>query len=263
MVKLRFADIGIIDDAFDMHGGYVLNFSDRTFAIFFDSEFGINIDDEKYRADGNSKAKRLRTFLRLENGITVAKVLRGLWRYKESLPSVENPWSDEEAEKDVKTPIIELISRIEAGGAALQTDAFDKFVADETLDDLIAAIERDIQANKPAVALDRLHTYCMKKTAHLIEKYGGVCNREDALHSRMGKYIKLLEEKRDLREISKRSLKSAISIFEKYNDVRNNESFAHDNELVDEAEARYIFDSITAILRLIKNIEADGFEEIL
>jgi hypothetical protein len=42
-------------------------------------------------------------------------------------------------------------------------DAIDKFAGDETLEELVAAIDRDIAANKPAAALDRLHTYCMKK----------------------------------------------------------------------------------------------------
>ena len=38
-----------------------------------------------------------------------------------------------------------------------------------------------------------------------------------------------------------------------------NESFAHDNNIVDQAEARYIFDSITALLRFIKTIEVEKF----
>ena len=75
----------------------------------------------------------------------------------------------------------------------------------------------------------------------------------------MGKYIKLLERNRELREISKRALKGGISIFESFNNVRNNESLAHDNDIVDHAEARYIFDTITALLRFIKTIEAEKF----
>jgi hypothetical protein len=46
----------VFDDAFDMQSGYVLNFSDRTFSEFFDDEFGINIDDEKYRFNGSKPA---------------------------------------------------------------------------------------------------------------------------------------------------------------------------------------------------------------
>ena len=258
MVKLKYKDIRIIDNAFEMHGGYVLDFTNQTFAQFFDDEFGIDIDADKYRVNGTSKANRLRTFLSLEDEYTVSKVLRGLWAYRESLPESE-AWGESQPKADVKTPLFDLINRIEGGGASPRTDVFERFAADETLEELIAAIERDIQPNKPAAALDRLHTYCMKKMAHLIEKHGGTCNRNDSLHSRMGKYIKLLEKNRQLREISKRTLKSGISIFESFNDVRNNESFAHDNDIVDQAEARYIFDSITALLRFIKTIEAEKF----
>ena len=260
MAKLKHKDIRTIDNAFDMHGGYVLNFSGGTFAEFFDDEFGIDIDADKYRANGTSKAKRLRTFLSLEDDYTVSKVLRGLWAHKESLPApASHPWDDPNAVVDVKIPLFDLVGEIEGGGAVARTDAFDKFAADETLEELIADIERDIQADKPAAALDRLHTYAMKKTAHLIEKHGGNCNRNEPLHSRMGKYVRLLEKEHQLREISKRTLKSSISIFESFNDVRNNESLAHDNDIVNHAEARYIFDSITALLRFIKTIEAEKF----
>lgn len=124
---------------------------------------------------------------------------------------------------------------------------------------MIAAIERDIRANKPAAALDRLHTYCMKKFSHLLDKRGAPCDRNDPLHNRVGKYVKALESECQLQEISKRIVKSSISIFEQFNDVRNNQSFAHDNHLIDKAEARFIFDAITAILRFVKTIEAEKF----
>ena len=38
----------LIDDLFEMGDGYVLNFSNKTFAEFFDDELGINIDDSRY-----------------------------------------------------------------------------------------------------------------------------------------------------------------------------------------------------------------------
>lgn len=44
-----------------MGGGYVLNFSDRTFGDFFD-EYRVEIDAERYKARGTSKANRMRTF---------------------------------------------------------------------------------------------------------------------------------------------------------------------------------------------------------
>lgn len=35
MVSLKHSDMRILDDAFDMHGGYVLDFSNRTMSEFF------------------------------------------------------------------------------------------------------------------------------------------------------------------------------------------------------------------------------------
>ena len=54
-------------------------------------------------------------------------------------------------------------------------------------------------------------------------------------------------------------MKSSISVFDSFNQIRNEESFAHDNELVDRLEARFIFDSITNILRFIKGFESTRF----
>ena len=160
---------------------------------------------------------------------------------------------------DVKTPLFDLLARLEGANPIPRTDALEQFKRDQTLEELIAAIERDIQANKPAAALDRLHTYCMKKFAHLLDKRGMACDRNEPLHSRVGKYIKALEDEHPLHEISKRIIKSSISIFEQFNDVRNNQSFAHDNDLIGKAEARFVFDAVTAILRFVKTTEADKF----
>ena len=159
----------------------------------------------------------------------------------------------------MKTRFFDLLSRIEGGGAVPRTDALDRFKRDETLEELIAAIERDVQANKPAAALDRLHTYCMKKFAHLLDERGLTCDRNDPLHSRVGKYVKALEAERDIREITRRIIKSSISVFEQFNDIRNNRSFAHDNDLIDQAEARFIFDGISAFLRFVKNVDTSRF----
>lgn len=256
MVALKRSDMRIVDDAFDMHSGYVLDFSDRTMAEFFEDEFGIDIYQDKYRFNGSSKAKHLRAFIQTEDEYTVAKVARTLWQHRENLPRYQNPSPETDA---LKTRFFDLVSRIEGGGAVPRTDALDRFKRDETLEELIAAIERDIGANKPAAALDRLHTYCMKKFAHLLDERGIAWDRGDPLQSRVGKYVKALEAERDIREITRRIIKSAISVFDQFNDIRNNRSFAHDNDLIDQAEARFIFDAISAFLRFVKTIETSRF----
>jgi hypothetical protein len=62
MSNVRSIDMLFLDDVFDMGGGYVLNFSDRTFAQFFAEELNIDIDALVYARNGGSKAKRLRCF---------------------------------------------------------------------------------------------------------------------------------------------------------------------------------------------------------
>src|SRR3546814_12846428 len=86
----------------------------------------------------------------------------------------------------------------------------------------------------------------MKKFAHLLDERGIAWDRNDPLQSRIGKYVKAIDQERELREISRRVIKSSISVFDQFNDVRNNRSFAHDNDLIDQAEASFIFDAISA-----------------
>ena len=61
--KIRALDMPVLDEVFEMSRGYVLNFSDRTFAEFFYDELGISIDDPCYAQQGESKGKRLRFFI--------------------------------------------------------------------------------------------------------------------------------------------------------------------------------------------------------
>src|SRR3546814_6521084 len=180
MVSLKRSDIRILDDAFDMHSGYVLNFSDRTMAEFFEDEFGVDIYQEKYGFDGTSKAKPLRAFIETEDEYTVAKVARTLWQHRENLSRYQNKASEAEA---LKARFFDLVARIKGGGSVPRTDALDRERKSKRLEELIAAIERDIGANKPAAALDRLHTYCMKKFAHLLEERGCTWDRNYQLQS--------------------------------------------------------------------------------
>lgn len=255
MVSLKHSEMRVIDDALAMNGGYVLNFSDRTFAEFFDDEFGITIYQDKYAFNGSSKAKHMRAFVATEDEYTVARVLRRLWEHRESLPH----FAQAEDHQAIKQRFFPLLAKIDGEAGVPRTDAIDRFARDPTLEELVASIERDIAANKPASAIDRLHTYCMKKFGHLLDTHGVTWDRAEPLHSRVGKYVKALEASYPLQDASRQIVKSAIGIFEKFNHVRNNGSLAHDNDLLHHAEARFVFDSITAILRFVKNIEAGRF----
>jgi hypothetical protein len=253
MAILKHSDMRTIDDAFQADPGYCLNFSDRTFREWFDDEFKIDIYEEKYRASGTSKMNRLRTFFKVSEPMLAARVMRTLWEHREgTFRPHENP--------KVKDRLFDLIARLEGASQIARTDALDKFVPDETLEELIGAIERDIAADKPAVALDRLHTYCAKKFGHLLDERGVGWDRDEPLHSRVGKYVKAVHTENPLQEMTLQILKNSIGVFDKFNHVRNNQSLAHDNDLLHKAEARFIFDSVSAVLRFVKSVDAARFE---
>jgi hypothetical protein len=65
MSSLKMPERQILEQHFGMAGGYVLNFSDRTFGEFVLEAVGRKIHDAKYTAGGTSKANKLRTFWKL------------------------------------------------------------------------------------------------------------------------------------------------------------------------------------------------------
>ena len=81
---IRSMDIPIIDRVFGMESGLVLDFSNQTFAEFFLDELGVDIYADVWAAQGGSKAKRLRCYLRKADRHTALKTLEALWEYREA-----------------------------------------------------------------------------------------------------------------------------------------------------------------------------------
>lgn len=250
-----------LEQALGMKSGYLLKFTDRTFNDFFYETIAIDPEDQSqlFSGRGTSKANRLRAFIERAQPMLVAKILRELWEYREGIGFGQ----DARNEDKLNGLYFSTVARFEGLTDAIDTSAIETFEPNETLEELVASIRRDLDANKPQAALDRLHTYCMKRFASLVRKHGGEdCGKDDALHARVGKYVKILCEQKNLNPISERIVKSSISVFEALNPIRNDQSFAHDNpDLVRMEEARFVFDSVTAFLRFSKAIDGRFFED--
>ena len=108
MSDLRSLDIITVDDLF-IKDGYVLNFSDPTYATFFAEELKVNIDDQKYSKEGTSKGKRLRYFLRTSDNTLAVKTLKALWEYREMLRGRNR---EEEQVSNAKERFQELLRRL-------------------------------------------------------------------------------------------------------------------------------------------------------
>jgi hypothetical protein len=93
MSSLNMADRNSLEKYLGMEGGYVLKFSERTFGEFVFEAVGVDIHSERYTTDGTSKARKLRTFWKLESDYVVGKLILALVDYAVSInpePSPEN-----------------------------------------------------------------------------------------------------------------------------------------------------------------------------
>ena len=113
MPNFRAIDMLVIDDLFKMEGGFVLNFSNRTFAQFFAGELNVDICDPIYCKYGTSKANRLRYFLQSVDRDLAARTLTALWEYREALRLRAG---QEENIKNAERQLQTIIKRLNSDG---------------------------------------------------------------------------------------------------------------------------------------------------
>lgn len=107
--KVRSMDMPILDKVFIMEDGFVLNFSNRTFAEFFHEELQVDIDNPRWAVQGGSKAKRLRYYLRQADRQTALETLNALWEYREA-SSVTHDYA--KLEDSVRIAFFRIIERL-------------------------------------------------------------------------------------------------------------------------------------------------------
>lgn len=241
-----------VEELLGLGSGYVMDLSNREFSELFRSETGIDIDVIDYADLGSSKANRLRSFIDKSDAGAVAAILRGLWEHREL-----RGWTPgelvEPRPSEVRRRFMAVVGRLERQADLSDTEALGAFVDGATLEQLVEAINRDVAAGRHAASLDRLHTYCMKRFMHLLHAAGVECRRDEPLQSRVGKYLKWLREQTHPSEMTNQILKNSMGILQQFNDIRNNRSFAHDNDVIDADEARLIFETVVAILRFVES----------
>lgn len=250
MSSLTSRDRRCLEPFLDMGSGLVLNFSDRTMGEFFQEQVGLNIYDEKYQFKGTSKAKRMRAFWELESDHTVARSLVALIEWGEEFRCLPD-------DPQQRAAVEAIVARLKLSSPEPEVDAFTASV--NALDFTAAAkhIRAAIEANEPATALDRVHVFMMKFLRTLCERRGITVTREKPLHSLMGEYVKHLRGAGQIEsEMTERILKTSISNLEAMNTVRNDQSLAHDNPMLNHDEAVLIVSHIGGLVRFLKTIEA-------
>jgi hypothetical protein len=252
MSNLKGSEKVKLENYLEMKTGYVCDFSNRTFEEFVREHAGVEIYSDKY---SGSKATRLRAFWESESHYVVAKLLGEMieyWKLQKATPlygyQVFNPALYEECKK--------IVARLKNESPVEDIGALTPNSRDRDFELLAQSIKESIEKDQPEQALDRLHTFVIKYVRELCSRHGIVFDKETPLHSLFGLYVKFLQKNSLFEsEMSGRILKSSISVLDAFNDVRNNQSFAHDNPILNKNEAVLIFNDISNTLRFVDSIE--------
>lgn len=244
----------VFDRIFHSGSGYVLDFSDRTMAEWFEEAVNLDIFQERFQVDGTGKAKTLRGFVAVAEPRLVANVLRALWDYRCTLADCVETDPIEEAR--LKAWLAQFTAELESASSLNLEDALKNFSGDTTLPKLRASIAADLIAEKPDVALDRMHTYCVKRFRTLLSVRGKTADAKVPLDALFGTYGKILRDEGAVSAFALPTLRVQHKLFDGLNQARNKRSFAHDNDLLTVSEAQFIVDSVLAALAFIERIEA-------
>ncbi len=225
-----------------MKTGYVSDFSNRTFEEFVWDSVRKDIYDDVYEYGSGSKANRLRAFWDKEPDYVVAKLLGDLVGYARDLG----------AETDLIEGCREAVDRLKTSAPVADLDAIVPSAEGREFEVLADAVKKSIEANEPEAGVDRLHTFTVKFLRVLCKQRGISTEKKKPLHSLLGELIKSLKAKGQVRSaMTERILKYTISTLESFNTVRNDQSLAHDNEILSYDEALLIFNHVSSTIRFL------------
>jgi hypothetical protein len=249
MSDLTFIEKTKLEMLFQMGGGYVLDFSNRTLAELATESTGRDIYDAKYEYASGSKANRLRAFWKQEPNHLVGKLIHDLLDY--CRPATGDSDQDRLFEECGR-----IARRLQQSAPVEALDAIMAEGSERGFEVLARAVRDSIERNEPETGLDRLHTFVTKLTRTLADRRGIVIDRDKPLHSVVGEYVKALRNAGLVEsEMTERILKSSISVMEAFNRVRNEESLAHDNPTLSYDESLLIFNHVCSTVRFIRALE--------
>ncbi len=254
MADLTYIERANIEKFLGMKSGYVMDFSDRIFQEFVGEAVGLDIDIEKNQYSSNSKANRLRQFIKVESNYTFGKLLSAFCDYW--LSKVRSGDIDRCNDDKLYKECVKIAERLKQESIVEHIDAIQPNVDDKDFKLLAKSIRESIEKNEPEAALDRLHTFTFRYLRALCDQHKISFHKTDSLNAIFGKYIKFLLDNTYIESaMAERILKYSINVIEAFNDIRNNKSFAHDNPILNYHESVLIFNNVSNTIKFIETIE--------
>lgn len=134
-------------------------------------------------------------------------------------------------------------------------------IENQSLDELMGEIERDIREGNFKLVTDRLNTYSSFMIKDLCEKRDiKIKKNGDGYIDIAATYKEILEYfncNNVLTNFSYKSLKRAGELWSDFYNIRNNCSYAHPNKVLESSEAEYVVATVCAMLNYIHNLDME------
>lgn len=254
MANLSYREKAVLEELFGMSGGYVLDFSNASFARFIGDVIGIDIYDGTGYQEYASKANKLRQVWTDESDAVVGTLLEALLTHCEDYHLRRDDYSDYQRNKVGEMRLV--ASRLMGNATKIDLPQ----IKEETMQTLMEDITNALSRNKPTLVLDRLHTFATKLLRQICtdNKIVVVNDKGDylPLHSLAG-LLKKHYEKLPIFESSFTitAIQNSISLFDQYNGIRNNKSYAHDNDVLGTMEAEFAVKTMANLICFIDSAE--------
>lgn len=255
----------ILEELFDMNSGYVMNLSSTKFSDLIYDVTRIKIYDEKYNFRSGSKANRLRALWNIESNQNVAAINLTLLGYWEQQFRLSNP--DEEKfyrYYNLKVDAAKQLTLLSKDTRTnFNTSILESIKTEKDFQLLKNDIQRTLDNNEPQLALDRTHTLLVTYFRKLCTKHGIVYNEKETVDNLFSKYINHFNKLEYFEsDMSIKILRLPSQALEKYNNVRNNKSFAHSNNILKYSESNLIIEFVFLVLKFVVNLEEQYDDDI-
>lgn len=254
MANLSYHEKNTLEELLDMPTGYVMDFSNNSFARFIKEVINIEIYSDPGYEEYTSKANKIRQIWDKESDYTVGILIEALLSYFEDMQLRNNKLTEYERNKIAE--MREVAYRLKEKSSTIELPNCEE----ETLQTLLEDIKNALARNKPALVLDRLHTFSTKRLRKICEdndiKVTDNKGNNLPLHSLAG----MLKKKYENEEIFQSSftllaIQNSISLFDRYNGIRNDQSYAHDNTILDSLEAEFAVRIIADLILFLDKVE--------
>ncbi len=254
MASLSFREKSKLEALLGMESGYVLQFSNSSFARFIGDICNIDIYNGKGYEEYASKANKLRKIWDNENDLVVGNLLNALLDeyidYKQRIDEYHP--GDEHDVGEMRIVASRLL------GNAIKLDI--PIQREETLHTLQEDINNALSRNQPTLVLDRLHTFSTKFLRQICTEYSiTVFDNKGInlpLHSLAGMLKKHYEQIPVFdSDFVPLAIQNNIALFDRFNAIRNNQSYAHDNVVLGNMEAEFVVRTMINTISFIDAIE--------